>query len=138
MNLHNVHVNRMPLDGLIKDVDHILGSHLPAFKKESERNERVIITIDTDIGTLKLIQIAGTLARRIVTYINKGDKMKNLYIILTLLFTSLLHANTYWVPSDFSSIQNALNACSPGDTVIVSAGIYYEQITVKQPVLVDV
>jgi phosphatidylserine decarboxylase len=76
MNLHNVHVNRMPLDGLIKDVDHILGSHLPAFKKESERNERVIITIDTDIGTLKLIQIAGTLARRIVTYVNKGDKIK--------------------------------------------------------------
>jgi len=76
MNLHNVHVNRMPLDGLIIDVVHIFGSHFPAFKKESKINERVIITIDTEIGIVKLIQIAGTLARRIVPYIKKGDELK--------------------------------------------------------------
>ena len=76
MNLHNVHVNRMPFDGIIKDVVHIDGSHLPAFKKESERNERVIIIANTDIGTIKIIQIAGTLARRIVTYAKKGDELK--------------------------------------------------------------
>ena len=76
MNVYNVHVNRMPMDGTIKDVVHIPGSHIPAFKKESERNERVIITIDTNIGMIKVIQIAGTLARRIVPYIGKGDKLK--------------------------------------------------------------
>jgi phosphatidylserine decarboxylase len=76
MNLHNVHVNRIPLDGLITDVVHIYGSHLPAYRKESVKNERVVITIDTDIGIVKLIQIAGTLARRIVPYITKGDKLK--------------------------------------------------------------
>jgi len=76
MNLYNVHVNRMPFDGVIKDIIHIDGSHLPAFKKESERNERVIITANTDIGTIKIIQIAGTLARRIIPYIKKGDKLK--------------------------------------------------------------
>ncbi|MEA3458380.1 MAG: phosphatidylserine decarboxylase, partial [Candidatus Thermoplasmatota archaeon] len=76
MNVYNVHVNRMPMDGTIKDVVHISGSHIPAFKKESERNERVIITIDTNIGIVKVIQIAGTLARRIVPYISKGDKLK--------------------------------------------------------------
>jgi phosphatidylserine decarboxylase len=76
MNLHNVHVNRMPFDGIIKDVVHINGAHLPAFKKESERNERVIITANTDIGLIKIIQIAGTLARRIVPYVKGGDKLK--------------------------------------------------------------
>ena len=76
MNLHNVHVNRMPFDGIIKDVVHIDGAHLPAFKKESERNERVIITANTDIGLIKIIQIAGTLARRIVPYVKSGDKLK--------------------------------------------------------------
>ena len=76
MNVYNVHVNRMPFDGIIKDVVHHPGSHLPAFKKESERNERVIITIKTDIGIIKIIQIAGTLARRIVPYIKKGDTLK--------------------------------------------------------------
>ena len=76
MNVQNVHVNRMPVDGIIKDIKHISGSHLPAFKKESEKNERVITIIDTKIGKIKIIQIAGTLARRIVPYIKKGDKLK--------------------------------------------------------------
>lgn len=76
MNIHNVHVNRMPLDGKILDVVHYDGVHLPAFKKESERNERVIFHIKTDMGRIKVIQIAGTLARRIVPYIKKGDAVK--------------------------------------------------------------
>ena len=76
MNLYDVHVNRMPLDGTIKNIVHVSGIHLPAFKKESEKNERVIITIDTTIGTVKIVQIAGTLARRIVPYIKKEDKLK--------------------------------------------------------------
>ena len=37
MNVYNVHVNRMPLDGVIKDVVHFPGTYLPAFKKESEK-----------------------------------------------------------------------------------------------------
>jgi len=76
MNIHNVHVNRMPLDGKILDVVHYDGAHLPAFKKESERNERVIFHIKTDMGRIKVVQIAGTLARRIVPYIKKGDAVK--------------------------------------------------------------
>jgi len=76
MNVQNVHVNRMPIDGVIKNIVHKKGAHLPAFKKESERNERVILTIDSNIGIVKVIQIAGTLARRIVPYVKKGDKLK--------------------------------------------------------------
>ena len=76
MNVYNVHVNRMPLDGTVKSVEHKSGLHLPAFKKESEKNERVIILVDTKIGKIKIVQIAGTLARRIVLYIEKGDKLK--------------------------------------------------------------
>ena len=76
MNIYNVHVNRAPIDGTVRDIVHKQGIHLPAFKKESEKNERVITTIDTNIGTIKVIQIAGTLARRIVPYIKKGDKLK--------------------------------------------------------------
>jgi len=55
--------------------------------------------------------------------------MKRLYILsIIFLISSCINAFTYYVPADFSSIQNALNACSPGDTVIVSAGTYYENI----------
>lgn len=76
MNVYNVHVNRMPINGIIKSVVHKKGGHIPAFKKESERNERVIITIDSDIGIVRVVQIAGTLARRIVPYVKVGDKLK--------------------------------------------------------------
>jgi phosphatidylserine decarboxylase len=76
MNIHNVHINRMPIDGEIIDIIHISGSHIPAFKKESERNERVIIKIKTSIGIIKIVQIAGTIARRIVPYVKKNDTLK--------------------------------------------------------------
>ncbi len=76
MNIHNVHINRMPMDGIIKDIIHQKGAYFPAFKKESENNERVILLIKTNIGIIKVIQIAGTLARRIVIYIKKGDAIK--------------------------------------------------------------
>ena len=76
MNIHNVHVNRMPIGGEIKDIFHYNGTHIPAFNKESERNERVILLLKTEIGTVKIIQIAGTLARRIVPYVKKGDTVK--------------------------------------------------------------
>jgi len=76
MNVYNVHVNRMPIDGAIREMKHSSGPHLPAFKKESEKNERVTLLIDTKIGKIKIVQIAGTLARRIVPYVKEGDKLK--------------------------------------------------------------
>lgn len=76
MNVQNVHVNRMPFDGKITSVKHVSGFHLPAFKKESDKNERVIIIAQTRIGKIKIVQIAGTLARRIVPYIKEGDNVK--------------------------------------------------------------
>ena len=81
MNIHNVHVNRMPLDGIIQKKAHHLGGHIPAFKKDSDSNERFILLIKTDIGLIKIVQIAGTVARRIIPYasenafIKKGGKL---------------------------------------------------------------
>jgi len=76
MNIHNVHVNRMPLDGVITELTHHPGGHLPAYRKESDHNERVIMIAQTTIGVIKIIQIAGTLARRIVPYVAKAQSMK--------------------------------------------------------------
>lgn len=75
MGLRNVHVNRAPMDGKVKSIEHHKGKHIPAFNKESENNERVEITIRTNVGQVKLVQIAGAFARRIKTYIRKGDKI---------------------------------------------------------------
>jgi phosphatidylserine decarboxylase len=71
-----VHVNRMPLDGVITEMKHFPGKHLRAYKKESEYNERVTIDIDSSIGRVRLVQIAGFVARRIYPYIKKDDRLK--------------------------------------------------------------
>jgi phosphatidylserine decarboxylase len=76
MGVCNVHVNRAPFDGMVKSIEHIKGKHVPAFNKDSEANERVVITVKTKFGKARLVLIAGAFARRIVPYIRKGQKLK--------------------------------------------------------------
>jgi phosphatidylserine decarboxylase len=75
MSLRDVHVNRAPADGTVLGLEHRPGGHLPAFAKDSDRNERMHWTFATRLGPLELIQIAGVLARRIVPYRSQGDKV---------------------------------------------------------------
>ncbi len=72
----NVHVNRFPLAGNVRRVTHHPGKHVPAFNKDSDRNERVETVMQTELGTIKVVQIAGAVARRIVPYSQKGDSVK--------------------------------------------------------------
>ena len=76
MNITDVHVNRMPIDGTIIEMKHFPGKHLRAYKKESEYNERVTIDVDSYIVKVRIVQIAGLIARRIYPYIKKGEKLK--------------------------------------------------------------
>ena len=75
MSIFDMHVNLMPYDGKIVSMKHIQGSHKPAYG-DVEKNERMEIEIESDIGRIKLIQIAGVFARRIVPYIKEGDFVK--------------------------------------------------------------
>jgi phosphatidylserine decarboxylase len=82
MNVFNVHVNRVPFDGVVKEVKYTPGKFFNAsLDKASEHNERNALTIQTDIGhTYKVVQIAGLIARRIVckieenTFLRRGDR----------------------------------------------------------------
>ncbi|KYK21424.1 hypothetical protein AYK25_03525 [Thermoplasmatales archaeon SM1-50] len=73
MEVNNVHVNRMPINGRISKMTHFPGYHLRAWKKESDLNERVVISLETEIGPVMIVQIAGMIARRVYPYIKKGD-----------------------------------------------------------------
>lgn len=71
----NVHVNWIPMSGIVSRVAYKPGSFLPAFlPKSSELNERndVVIT-DNKNRSIMLRQIAGTVARRIVCWVQQGQ-----------------------------------------------------------------
>lgn len=76
MNPLNVHVNRAPIAGIVTGIEHRPGGFRPAFDKDSERNERVIWTFETEIGEVTVIQIAGAMVRRIVPYFAQGQKVE--------------------------------------------------------------
>ena len=75
MSLFNVHANWIPVDGKVKMVKHQDGNfHRAWLPKASEENERSSILITTPDGVDILVrQVAGALARRIVTYAHKGE-----------------------------------------------------------------
>ncbi len=78
MNVFNVHVNRIPISGTIKDIVYYPGKFLSAdLDKASEQNERNRITLQTrDSRKVVFIQIAGLIARRIACWVKKGDMMQ--------------------------------------------------------------
>jgi phosphatidylserine decarboxylase len=75
MRPHDVHVNRAPVDGVVRGLSHQPGGFRPAFSKDAERNERVVWQLDSDHGDLELVQIAGALARRIIPYRRVGERI---------------------------------------------------------------
>ena len=70
MSPFNMHSNRYPVSGLVKYVCYHAGQNMVAWHpKSSELNERSTIVIETSEGTDVMVrQIAGAVARRIVTY----------------------------------------------------------------------
>jgi phosphatidylserine decarboxylase len=72
MNVTDVHINRAPAAGTVGAVEHTPGKHLPAFSKDSDRNERVKI----DCGDYEVTLIAGAVARRIHPYVEAGEDLE--------------------------------------------------------------
>lgn len=75
----NVHVNRSPAEGVVKEIIYTPGKFLIASRdKASEDNERnaVILECKHSQKRIAFVQIAGFVARRIVSYIKPGDFLK--------------------------------------------------------------
>ena len=77
MNVFNVHVNRYPVDGVVKYVHYNKGKFFnAAAEKSSLENEQMSVGIDTGRYRILVRQIAGLIARRIVTYSKLGETVK--------------------------------------------------------------
>jgi phosphatidylserine decarboxylase len=75
MNVFNVHSNRSPVDGTVKNKWYHAGSFLnAALDKASTENERNALHIATASGVdVTCVQVAGLIARRILCYVGPGD-----------------------------------------------------------------
>ncbi len=78
----NVHVNRSPAAGVISKLDYLPGKFLAAWDaRASTQNEQNIFTLATTQGTIEFKQIAGLIARRVVSWkkahesVSKGERI---------------------------------------------------------------
>lgn len=77
MSPANVHVNRNPINGLVKYNQYHKGKYLVAWHpKSSAENERHSVVIENSKGIVLVKQIAGALAKRICNYLAVGDNVK--------------------------------------------------------------
>lgn len=77
MNVFDVHVNRAPMEGKIARLAYVPGAFLNAeLDKASEDNERQALTLDIADGQqIGVVQIAGLVARRIVKFVDEGERL---------------------------------------------------------------
>jgi len=75
MSVFNVHVNRVPVSGRVLETFYVRGKFLDArHERATFENEQSGIILETDKGEkVVFVQVAGLIARRIVSYPHKGD-----------------------------------------------------------------
>jgi phosphatidylserine decarboxylase len=76
LSVFNVHVNRSPIAGIIRDIRYQRGQFVNAMSAQSaEQNEQNIVTVEGEAGIVIFKQIAGLIARRIVFNFKVGDRL---------------------------------------------------------------
>jgi phosphatidylserine decarboxylase len=74
LSVFDVHVNRAPIAGTVREVRYQKGKYLNALNPQSgEKNEQNVVTVQGDEFDVSFMQIAGILARRIVFRFQEGD-----------------------------------------------------------------
>src|SRR6266446_2513250 len=94
----NVHVNRSPAEGTISEMEYRPGKFLAAMRERaSVENEQNVFTLSTDAGEMVFKQIAGLIARRVVSWKKAGDKVLRGERIGLVRFGSRVDV---WLPRD--------------------------------------
>lgn len=105
----NVHVNRTPMAGTISNLQYLPGKFLAAWDpKASTQNEQNIFTLQTPGGPIEFKQIAGLIARRVVSWKKSGESLARGERIGLMRFGSRMDV---WLP------REAQIAVKPGQNV---------------------
>jgi phosphatidylserine decarboxylase len=78
LNVFDVHINRVPCEGVVQDVQYQPGLFLVASRPDATiRNEQNALLLTTPAGAKVLcVQVAGLIARRIVCWVSAGDRVQ--------------------------------------------------------------
>ena len=125
MNVFNVHVNRCPVDGKVVQTKYRTGKKLSAFNRRAEyENEHADSDIETASGMVRIRQIAGIIARRVVTRVKDGDVLKKGDRIGLIRFGSRVDV---FFPKDYMPVVSKGDHVRAGETIIARLGGDYNQ-----------
>ena len=121
MNVFNVHVNRAPVDGIIVKLAYRPGKFLNAsLDKASEHNERQSVRMRLADGRdIAIVQIAGLVARRILTWIEEGRELAAGERFGLIRFGSRVDV---YLPDGVSPLVCVGQTAVGGETVIADLG----------------
>lgn len=117
MSIFNVHVNRIPYDGVVEDIRYNPGKFFVASRdKASDVNEQNAVVINSDgNGKIAFVQIAGFVARRIVCNLKKGDTVSRGARFGMIRFGSRLDV---YLPLNVQVCVNTGDKVKAGQTII--------------------
>jgi phosphatidylserine decarboxylase len=130
LSVLDVHVNRVPFDGVVTRISYRHGAYLNAsVDKASELNERNSLAIQLADGrTMAVVQIAGLIARRIVCSVREGDRVRTGERFGIIRFGSR---------TDLYLPEGVMPLVSEGQTMIGGETVMAELSAVEVPVPVD-
>ena len=112
----NVHVNRSPAAGTITKMEYRPGKFLAAMRElASVENEQNVFTLSTDAGELVFKQIAGLIARRVVSWKKQGEKVARGERIGLVRFGSRVDL---WVPKEAEIVVKVGENVKGGSSVL--------------------
>lgn len=112
----NVHVNRAPAAGIITGLEYKPGKFLAAMREQaSAQNEQNVFTLSTGAGEMVFKQIAGLIARRVVSWKQEGERVARGERIGLVRFGSRADV---WVPRDAEVLVKLGDNVKGGSSVL--------------------
>ncbi len=115
MSPFNVHLNRSPIDGIVKNIEYKPGKHSNVYFGDAEqKNEQNLIVIENKNYISKILQITGFFARRLECWVEFNQHVEQGEKIGIIRFGS--QTNLLFSPKEGSNISFNIN-CEIGDDV---------------------
>lgn len=116
LSVWDVHVNRAPVAGRIRKVEYRPGRFYAAMRaRASQENEQNVFTVETDRGDMAFKQIAGWIARRVVSWKSAGDSVGTGERIGMIRFGSRMDV---WLPPEAEIVVEKGKFVAAGSSVL--------------------